>query len=69
MKRVVMYLLLTLLVISIALGIAYHKMILEAIGNFPKMYLLWYIIGSINTALVLLFIPKSKLRKKEKSAN
>lgn len=69
MKRVGVYLFLTLLTILVTLGISYHDVIFEAIRSFPKDWLRWYIIGTINTTLVFGVIPKQLIVKKKKKAS
>lgn len=69
MKRVGVYLFLTLLTILLALGISYHDVIFEALRSFPKDWLLWYIIGTINTTLVFWVIPKKLIVKRKKKSS
>lgn len=69
MKRVGVYLFLTLLTILLALGISYHDVIFEALRSFPKDWLLWYIIGTINTTLVFWVIPKQLIVKRKKKSS
>ena len=67
MKKVGIYLLLTLVTILIALGISYHEIIFEAVKSFPKDWLLWYGIGTLNTTLVFRFLSKNNVTKKKNS--
>lgn len=66
MKRVVAFILVTVVVILVALGVTYHEMLWEAIKSFPKDWLLWYLIGTLVTVLVFRFIPKSPILRKKK---
>ena len=69
MKKVVIYLFLTLATILVALGISYHEIIFEAVKSFPKDWILWYLIGTFNTILVFRLIPKGNKVVKQKKTH
>ena len=60
MKKVVIYILLTILVGTIALTISNFGEIMEAVANFPKDRFLWYLLGSLTTWLALGGKPTKK---------